>query len=136
MDMAGLAFFDECTERIEEENGENTHVFCNNFHQNRRCSIKNYYVYEFYIIRVILIIWLFGHFTLNRLLLDVAIRHFFKVEVLTYVNKIILLCKINFITLKVINIFSVCKFLFTKVRKNMVVLFDVSSTVFKLGFLK
>lgn len=29
--MAGLAFFDECTERIEEENGENTHVFCN-FH--------------------------------------------------------------------------------------------------------
>lgn len=32
MDMAGLAFFDECTERIEEENGENTHVFCNSFH--------------------------------------------------------------------------------------------------------
>ena len=25
MDMAGLAFFDECTERIEEENGENAH---------------------------------------------------------------------------------------------------------------
>lgn len=23
MDMAGLAFFDECTERIEEENGTN-----------------------------------------------------------------------------------------------------------------
>jgi len=23
MDMAGLAFFDECTERVEEENGTN-----------------------------------------------------------------------------------------------------------------
>lgn len=23
MDMAGLAFFDECTERVEDENGEN-----------------------------------------------------------------------------------------------------------------
>lgn len=23
MDMAGLAFFDECTERVEEENGRN-----------------------------------------------------------------------------------------------------------------
>lgn len=23
MDMAGLAFFDECTERVEDENGKN-----------------------------------------------------------------------------------------------------------------
>lgn len=29
MDMAGLAFFDECTERVEEENGMNklTYIF-------------------------------------------------------------------------------------------------------------
>lgn len=36
MDMAGLAFFDECTERVEEENGNkikahflrSTHTYC------------------------------------------------------------------------------------------------------------
>lgn len=52
MDMAGLAFFDECTERVEEENGMNfvRHFSIANF--NFSCSSHlRPFVFYFYIMK-------------------------------------------------------------------------------------